>query len=119
MFDVKELIGRQVTWQSVREALAILRKPASLKEIEDTVWRVLQIYSQRIGCGALERSDSYPRLLANMVHKQQGLGRLKTALVGPQGDQTEFFWLLEEEWPDQREREIMANFRTVNQAVRC
>ena len=56
----------------------------------------------------------YVDLVENMVRNTIERGKLLSVSVAG----TEFVWLEQGEWPDQRERERMENYRTVHQAVR-
>ena len=114
MFDQKQLTGKQVSWEGVREALAVLRRPSTMKEVAEAMWRLFNIYCTRIGITTVRKLHNFEMMVESMINSNLEKGKLLSVKVGGK----EFVWLEEEEWPDKREQERMENYRTVNQAVR-
>ena len=108
------MTGKQVTWEGVREALAVLKRPSTVEEIAEATWRLFSVYAARIGC-RVRKLHNFVLLVENIVRSNLESGKLLSVSVAG----TEFVWLEGGEWPDQRETERMVNYRTVHQAVRC
>ena len=113
LFSTTQLTGKQVSWAGVREATAVLKRPSTVEEIAEAAWTRFSVYVARIGC-RVRKLHNHLDLVENMVKNNLEGGKLLSVSVAG----TEFVWLEQAEWPDQKERERMENYRTVHQAVR-
>ena len=116
LFEPRQLRGRQVSWEAVRQALAELGRPSTLVELRETIWRQYSDYITRVGLGEVRRSDKFGSLVEKIVSSSVVGGRVVLARVGPDSQQEEFLWLERAEWPAVREREAWSDYRTVHQA---
>ena len=116
LFEARQLRGRQVSWEAVRQALAELGRPSTLVELRETIWRQYTEYVTRVGLGVVRRTDKFGGLVENIVSSSVVAGRVSLARVGPDSQQEEFVWLDRAEWPGVREREAWSDYRTVHQA---
>ena len=110
-----------MSWPGVRHALAVLGRPSTLTEVRDTVWRMYQDYCDQLGPGLRPqpRSDKFPCQVQSVVDKHLSSGNIHMAEVGGEGGGVVYYWLDQQDWPDDRERGAWCRYRTVHQAVRC
>ena len=146
LFSIKQLTGRAVSWEGLRQALASLARPSTLAEVADTMWtmyRCVPVSSAvsrmntnvtRDYCDTLElgldlgqmpRSDKFLAGVQHLVERHAATSQLHTAVVGPGAEieggagERVYIWLGAGEWPDTRERGAWLRYRTPQQAVRC
>lgn len=116
LFEPRQLRGRQVCWEAVRQGLAELGRPSTLLELRETIWRQYTEYVTRVGLGVVRRTEKFASLVENIVSTSVVAGRVVLARVGAEGEEEEFVWLERAEWPGVREREAWSEYRTVHQA---
>ena len=67
LFDQRQLVGRQLSWEAVRQATAELARPAGPAEIVEVVWRQYEDYCGRVGCPARPRGDKFNIAVLSLV----------------------------------------------------
>ena len=95
-------------------ALSLLRRPSTLEEISEAVWRLFSLYATKIGC-KVQRIRNPLEQVKSVVERGIKRQKLQSAVVKG----VLYVWLIEEQWPSGEELAIMEKFRTVHQAVRC
>ena len=117
LFTVSQLTGRQISWCSVRLALAELFRPSTLVEIGAAVWRMYQDYCLFWRLSPVMRVKNFDEKLVKIVNKYYDCLRVE-GVGGGDDDKVEYLWLMSEFWPSNKERSCWRKYRTVHQAVR-